>query len=822
MIGNKCYLTDFEAFDGGIVSFRDGKGRISGKGKIKIGKLDFDDVYFCKELNYNLFSVSQMCDKKNNVLLTDIKCLVLSSNFNLLDESQLLLRVPRKDNIYSVDLKSVVPTGEAVNIACYVVNRALVTKPNNKTPYELIRGRPPLIDFMKPFGCPITILNTRDNLGKFEGKADEGHFVGYSVVSKAMRVFDKRKKIVEDSLNIRFQENVANELKKTLLQVKMKRRKNLNKKDAEKKAPEVDSSEASDNVGQDNQVSRSEDGSLFQEDRQTEHNNSTNDINTISSPVSTAGPSFVNATPQIPLNAIGPSANDTGIFGNAYDDDVLEKEVNMNNVDSSYAIPKATKKSFSSKLWTLVDLPKDKWAIGTKWVYRNKKDERGIVIKNKAILVAQGHTQEEGMDYNEVFAAVAMIEAIRLFLAYASFKDFIVYQMDVKSVLLYGKIEEEVYVCQPLGFEDPNFPNKVYKVEKALYGLHQAPRALMIAKDGRCFVDTSKVTTGNTLLSTVGLTTAGQMTINESMRIIRAGFSGVVTPLIDTMMVQVVADVGDTPIETHLTFIVDQPSTSRPQKKQKPKTKQRKEAELSLDESEDADNVPTPSSDPLPSGADSYTLHELMVFYTRLQEQLFDLQEAKDAQSKEIAALKKKVSKLLKWRKSRFGGLRRLMKTCSDADTQGRKTDDEMFRVDDLTGEEVVTTVADKVSAAPKTYVTEDEITMAQALAALKSVKPTILAAVLKVTTDVPTPRSKGYARQLKAKEQEAARLSRAQQDEEANISWENTQAMMVADSLLAGRLQAREKEEFSEVQKARLLVELIEKRKKHFAALSA
>ncbi|GKD87008.1 retrovirus-related pol polyprotein from transposon TNT 1-94, partial [Tanacetum coccineum] len=101
-------------------------------------------------------------------------------------------------------------------------------------------------------------------------------------------------------------------------------------------------------------------------------------------------------------------------------------------------------------VWTLVDLPNGKRVIGTKWVYRNKKDERGIVIKNKARLVAQGYTQEEGIDYDE---------------------------MDVKSAFLYGTIEEEVYVFQPLGFEDPDFPNRVYKVEKALYGLHQAPRA---------------------------------------------------------------------------------------------------------------------------------------------------------------------------------------------------------------------------------------------------------------------------------------------------------------------------------------------------------
>ncbi|GJX89416.1 putative ribonuclease H-like domain-containing protein, partial [Tanacetum coccineum] len=129
------------------------------------------------------------------------------------------------------------------------------------------------------------------------------------------------------------------------------------------------------------------------------------------------------------------------------------------------------------EVWTLVDLPNGKKAIGTKWVFRNKKDEKGIVKRNKERLVAQGYTQEEGIDYDEVFGLVVRIEAIRLFFAYASFKDFVVYQIDVKSAFLYGKIEKEAYVCQTPGFEDLNFPDRVYKVEKALYGLHQAPRA---------------------------------------------------------------------------------------------------------------------------------------------------------------------------------------------------------------------------------------------------------------------------------------------------------------------------------------------------------
>nr|GEW30670.1 putative ribonuclease H-like domain-containing protein [Tanacetum cinerariifolium] len=110
-------------------------------------------------------------------------------------------------------------------------------------------------------------------------------------------------------------------------------------------------------------------------------------------------------------------------------------------------------------------------------ILKNKKDERGIVVRNKARLVAQGHTQEEGIDYEEVFAPVAWIEAIRLFLAYASFMGFTIYQMNVKSAFLYGTIDEEVYVMQPPGFQDPEFPDRAYKIEKAMYGLHQAPRA---------------------------------------------------------------------------------------------------------------------------------------------------------------------------------------------------------------------------------------------------------------------------------------------------------------------------------------------------------
>ncbi|GJR23841.1 putative ribonuclease H-like domain-containing protein [Tanacetum coccineum] len=333
---NMSYLIDYEEIDGGYVAFRGNPkgGKITGRCTIKTGNLDFENVYFVKELKFNLFSVSQMCNKKNNVLFNDTECIVLSPNFKLTDENHVLLKVPRKNNMYSVDSKNIVPKGgitcilakatsdefelwhrrlghinfktmnklvkgnlirglpsklfeihqtcvacqkgkqhrasstkdktsgilksfitrvenlidqrvkvircgrngtefknkeinqfcerkgikrefsvaktpqqnrvderknktlieaartmladsklpttfwaEAVNTACYVQNRVFVTKPHNKTPYELFLGRKLALGFLRPFGCPVITLNTINHLGKFDGKADEGLFV---------------------------------------------------------------------------------------------------------------------------------------------------------------------------------------------------------------------------------------------------------------------------------------------------------------------------------------------------------------------------------------------------------------------------------------------------------------------------------------------------------------------------------------------------------------------------------------------------------------------------------------------------------------------
>nr|GEY60048.1 hypothetical protein [Tanacetum cinerariifolium] len=719
MTGNMSYLSDFEELNGGYVAFGGNPkgGKITDKGKIKTEKLDFDDVYFVKELKFNLFSVSQTCNKKNSVLFTDTKCLILSSDFKLPDASQVLLRVPRENNMYNVNLKNIIPSGdltclfakvtldesnlwhrrlghvnfktinklvkgnlvkglptkvfendhscvackkgkqhrasyettpvlktfitglenllslkvkvircdngtefkssdlnqfcglkgikrefsvprtpqqnglaerknrtlieaartmladsllpipfwaEAVNTACYVQNRVLVIKPHNKTSYELLHGRLPSISFMRPFGCPVTILNTLDHLGKFQGK--ETLHVNFLENKPIVSSFGPAWLFDIDSLSRTMNyhpvsaENQTNYHadKDALIDGKE------HDDDIQKSvSPDIHFSSSSDPTRKQGDKTENKDKGKSPVESITGYrnlnaefeeysNNSSNGVNAASSLVSTAGHNFINNTNNFraagPSNTIVSPIYEPSSFQDAStpsvdpdmpvmevfthsDDDAVGAEADINNLESSIQVSpipttrihkdhpisqiigdlssttqtksmaRAVKdqcglsqmfnKDFHTcmfacflsqeepkrKVWILVDLPYGKRAIGTKWVYRNKNDERGIVIRNKARLVAQGHTQEEGIDYEEVFTLVARIEAIKLFLAYASFMGFLVYQMDVKSAFLYGTIKEEVYVCQPLGFEDPDHPDKVYKVVKALYGLHQAPRA---------------------------------------------------------------------------------------------------------------------------------------------------------------------------------------------------------------------------------------------------------------------------------------------------------------------------------------------------------
>nr|GEZ69993.1 hypothetical protein [Tanacetum cinerariifolium] len=484
---------------------------------------------------------------------------------------------------------------EAVNTTCYVQNRVLVTKPHNKTPYELLHGRTPSIGFMRHFGCPVTILNTLNPLGKFQGKVDEGFLVGYSVYSKALRVFNSRTRIIQETLHVHFLENKPNvaetgptwlfnidSLTRTMNYQPVHAGNQTNSGvgfqdilDSEKAGEKVDQSYMLfpmwSLVGSTNPQNNAE-GAAF-DGKEHDFDVKKPESTVILSPSSSAQSkeqddnTMKEAKGKSPIEYVSGYRDLNAEFQDCSensrlediiysdDEDVGGAEADFNNLESSIPVspipttiihkdhpvsqiigdlssttqtrrmtravkdqgrllqifsndfhtctfacfllqeePKRVHQALKDpswieamqeeliqfkmqKVWVLVNPPYGKRAIGTKWVYRNKKDERGIVIRNKARLVAQGHKQDERIDYEEVFAPIVRIEAIQLFLAYASFMGFMVYQMDVESAFLYGTIKEEVYVCQPPGFEDPDHPDKVYKVVKALYGLHQAPRA---------------------------------------------------------------------------------------------------------------------------------------------------------------------------------------------------------------------------------------------------------------------------------------------------------------------------------------------------------
>nr|GEV96925.1 hypothetical protein [Tanacetum cinerariifolium] len=593
-------------------------GKITGKSKIKTGKLDFDDVYFVKEIKFNLFSVSQMCDKKNSVLFTDIECLVLSPDFKLPDESQVPLRVPRENNMYNVNLKNIVPSGDltclfakatldesnlwhrrlghvnfktinkrvkgnlvrglptkvfendnscvackkgkqhkasckskpvssvdqslfrlhmdlfgptfikglnkksyclvitddysrftwvfflatkdetspilktfitgiknqlslkvkvirsdngtefeksgldqfcglndlllfipfwakAVNTACYVQNRVLVTKPHNKTPYELLHGRTPSIGFMRPFGCPIIILNTLDHLGTgpawlFNIDSLSGTMNYHPVSAKNQTNSGAGFQDTFDSEEER--EEVAQTYVLFLVWSDGSTYPQNNDTDASFEGKEHDDASTS-----------SHDPDMPNLEDLTYSNNedaigAEADINNLESsiplsPILTTRIHIYHPISQI----IGDLSSTTQTRSMARAEEPKRVHQALKEPSWIEAMQEELLQFKIQKVWILVDLP-----------YRKK-------------------SLEEGIDYKEVFAPVARIKAIRLFLAYASFMGFLLYQMDVKSAFLYETIKEEVYVCQPPGFEDPGHPDKVYKVVKALYGLHQAPRA---------------------------------------------------------------------------------------------------------------------------------------------------------------------------------------------------------------------------------------------------------------------------------------------------------------------------------------------------------
>ncbi|GJY80974.1 putative ribonuclease H-like domain-containing protein [Tanacetum coccineum] len=375
---------------------------------------------------------------------------------------------------------------------------------------------------MRPFRCPVTILNTIDHLGKFDGKADEGFFVGSGPnwlfdIDALTKSMNYRPVVAGNQSNGSAGIKACDNTSKARMEIVLGKDYILlpvwpadplfsqSLKDSPdprfKPSGEEEKNDAEDPGNEDSEVPRTEESRVNQEKDASV--NSTNTINTVSPTINAAGIKDNAVDENIVYGCVDdpnmPELEDIVYSDNAED---VGADADMNNLDTFMPVSlilttrmhkdhpieqiirdlklaprtrRMTKKEPKKVIQVLND---PSWIEAMQEeLLQNKKDERGIVIKNKARLVAQGYTQEEGIDYDDVFAPIARIEAIRLFLAYASFKDFVVYQIDVKSAFLYGKIEEKVYVCQPPGFENPDFPDRVYKVDKALYGLHQAPRA---------------------------------------------------------------------------------------------------------------------------------------------------------------------------------------------------------------------------------------------------------------------------------------------------------------------------------------------------------
>nr|GEZ85242.1 hypothetical protein [Tanacetum cinerariifolium] len=578
MTGNISYLSEYEPFDGGYVSFGQEGCKITGKGTIKT------------------------------------ECIVLGQNFKLLNDANVLLRTPRQHNMYSIDLNSIVSHKD---LTCLVAKASTdkgmiwnmrLGHLNFKTMnwlvrYNLVRGLPSKC-FENDHNCtaclkgkqhkaswikrefsnartpqqngvaerrnktlieaartmladaklPVTFWAKAVNTAwKFEAKGDEGYFIGYSMSSKAFRVFNKRTKRVEENLHVDFLENKAiekgikdaasQEVKKDVSSLRYIALPNwiheVHLESSSSQPQETCNSDEPESSGNSNPTATSTNPSADQLETITVET----PIPTISSPVPTA---CLNDSPEpsdtrLILKRVAnqletPSLDNILTLTNRFEDilgvTTNSDESNRVEADVSTMEPSITASPTSTlrihkdhpksqiigpvdtliqtknkskelreqiepknisdalqdpswveamqeellqfkiqNVWTLVDCPKGVRPIRTKWVLKNKKNEKGIDIRNKPRLVAQRHTQEEGIDYDKVFAHVARIKDIRLFLAYALFMGFTVYQMDVKSTFLYGTIDEEVYVMQPPGFQDSKYPARVYKVEKAMYGL---------------------------------------------------------------------------------------------------------------------------------------------------------------------------------------------------------------------------------------------------------------------------------------------------------------------------------------------------------------
>ncbi|KAL8121277.1 hypothetical protein AgCh_018136 [Apium graveolens] len=495
-----------ERYDEAFIEFKDLITNLETKYPFKLktirsdhgGEFEKDFITFCKSRGITHEFSAPRTPQQNEVVERKNRTLQETAR-TLLHESKL----PRKY------------WAEAVHTSCYVLNRVLIRPILLKTPYELLKKMTPNISYFRVFGSKCFILDTQNNRGKFDAKSTEGIFLGYSTTSKAYRVYNSVKNKVEESINIAFNESSRNISQIDEDTADLSSHSQMRQSHSEKSQSHSDKLNSQDSPG----PSQSSDNSSGSTQASDEYSGSPNtpdsvsNVNSIThsdkSSQAEMRQSLLNETTpihfqednsneeemsniQLPKSSrtvkIHPQDNlltdlDQGISTQsrlhnlcalcAFVAEFEPKNAQEAVADEhwSVAMQEELNQFERCDVWELVPPPQDAKIIGTRGVFKNKKDEDGNIIRNKARLVAQGYNQQEGIDYDETYAPVARLEAIRILMAFAAHKKFKLYQMDVN-----GYLKEEVYVKQPPGFIHEKYPNYVYKLKKSVYGLRQSPR----------------------------------------------------------------------------------------------------------------------------------------------------------------------------------------------------------------------------------------------------------------------------------------------------------------------------------------------------------
>nr|CAD40731.2 OSJNBa0072D21.17 [Oryza sativa Japonica Group]CAE05285.2 OSJNBa0084N21.3 [Oryza sativa Japonica Group] len=404
---------------------------------------------------------------------------------------------------------------KAINTACYISNRVFLRSKLEKTSYELRFGHRPKVSHLRVFGCKCFVLKS-GNLDKFEARSTNGLFLGYPAHTRGYRVLILGTNKIVETCEVSFDEaspGTRPDIAGTLSQIQGE--------DGRIFEDESDNDNDDDEVGSAGQTRRqagqtagtppvrptqevrsdrpgsSAEGSIDAvRDGPPEITTSTSTNTERGSTLEVAAPLHIQRRhpPEQIIGNIGERTTRSKVTthdvcaNSAFVASFEPKDVSHALTDESWinAMHEELENFDRNKVWTLVEPPSGHNIIGTKWVFKNKQNEDGLIVRNKARLVAQGFTQVEGLDFDETFVPVARIEAIRLLLAFATSKGFKLYQMDVKSAFLNGFIQEEVYVKQPPGFENPDFPNHVFKLSKALYGftMGKVDKTLFVLKHG--------------------------------------------------------------------------------------------------------------------------------------------------------------------------------------------------------------------------------------------------------------------------------------------------------------------------------------------------